>query len=64
VRGSAAFIYAFALGWYVRASGLDEDIMKMLRDSYDLTVLHTAGVLRKAALENSGQSDRESEVAA
>lgn len=40
--------YCVALGWYVRASGLDKELWQLARDSYDATVLHTAAVLRRA----------------
>lgn len=40
--------YCVALGWYVRASGLDKELWELARESYDATVLHTAHVLRRA----------------
>jgi len=51
MRGTIAFLWAVGLGWYIRASGLDEDLVKLGRDCYDLTVLHTADVLRRAQVE-------------
>lgn len=48
MRGAALMIYCIALGWYVRASGLDEDLAALAREGYDLAVLHTAKVIRAA----------------
>lgn len=48
MKGGMAAVYFFCLGWYVRASGLDEELAKIARDSYDLAVLHTARVARRA----------------
>lgn len=45
---AAALLYMFALGWYVRASGLDKELAELTREAYDATVLHTAAVLRRA----------------
>jgi len=53
-----AFMWAAGLGWYIRASGLDEDIARAARDGYDLLVLHTAAVLKRAELASPAE-DRE-----
>jgi len=63
MRGLLAFMWAAGLGWYIRASGLDEDIARAVRQGYDLTVLHTAEVLRRGELELASSEARE-EVAA
>jgi hypothetical protein len=49
MRGTIAAAYFFGLGWYVRASGLDEDLARLARDAYDLAVVHTAEVARRGA---------------
>jgi len=58
MRGFWAFAYAFGLGWYVRASGLDEELAKLARDAYDVTVLHTAAVLRRAEVGQPQQREK------
>ena len=40
--------YVFALGWYVRASGLDKENAELTKEANDATVLQTAAVLRRA----------------
>ena len=58
MKGLAAAAYFFALGWYVRATGLDDDLMKIAADSYKLAVLHTVKIVRESrALER--ERDRE-----
>jgi hypothetical protein len=57
----AAFSYALALGWYIRASGLDKELADLAREAYDATVLHTAAVLRRAEV---GPADERPGVAA
>lgn len=53
-----AALYFFALGWYARASGLDRDAWKVLCDGYDLAVLHTLQVARRArAVEGAGERE-------
>lgn len=39
--------YFFALGWWVRASGLDEEMAAIGRDAWKLAVLHTARIIRE-----------------
>lgn len=51
MKGAVAAAYFFALGWYVRASGLDEQLAAVGRDAYDMAVLHTAAVVRRAQLD-------------
>jgi hypothetical protein len=46
MRGAVAAVYFMAIGWYVRWSGLDEELARLARDCYDLTVLHTQKVIR------------------
>ncbi|HEY2309471.1 MAG TPA: hypothetical protein VGI05_26635 [Streptosporangiaceae bacterium] len=60
----AFFIYAAGIGWYVRASGLDKELADLVREGYDLTVLHTAEVLRRASPPELASSGSSTEVAA
>lgn len=48
---AAVAAYFFALGWYVRASGLDEDLARIGRDAYGLAVLHTVKLVRESRSE-------------
>lgn len=50
--------YVFALGWYVRASGLDKELGELAREAYDATVLHTAAVLRRAEVLPAAERER------
>ena len=47
----AAAAWFFGLGWYVRATGLDQDLGHMALDGYKAVVRHTARLAAEAADE-------------
>jgi hypothetical protein len=51
---AAAACYFLVLGWYIRWTGLDVQLAQLLRDTWDLAVLHSAKTVRDLQLDKEG----------